>query len=671
MYYPHDKIEWNLYPSCSDAVSLAPLSCSGRENMSYQHPAAYHAVSEQYPWTFGSPQIMSPQYPAYKYRRRRNSMHKPADRIKERNGKSLCIRYITKGTCIYGNKCKFFHDKNGSNTSKQSTSFHENYEKRHRSMSAEGSSGSARYVRRTDGKPKSQPLLYNMYRDAYHKLLILLIRIMYSDWDTFPSLENSMTNTIKSRRNNSGASKLFFRDAVLKQQAKTSSEDSSNQKEGNFVTSSSTGKTKKLDPEFRSRRDRNQDNQSVVVDLDSPPYCDESYEAMPTLYTTPNEEFSSGQFEYTNVYPNALDSNEQTSRFSELSREMEAFVERLDAEVFYLEHHQRQAIASLQKVVQELWHDALIEIYGSTYTRLALSTSDIDCVLVSPSCEHNSPSCVLQEIANRIALQPDLYRLELLTNAKIPVLKVVYQVKSQTGQMRSILLDLTCAHSPGHSGLSARDLVFSYQTQMPALRPLVLVLKRHLKALGLNCAFTGGLSSYALVLLVVRFLQACGDYHQRIEEPFFPPGRWNEQDDTCPEKSPVDSSSLYVFTRESSSSLWKADIGALLLLFLETYTTFDFRRFGISVEHGGYVLSLCDRAKLTVLCFMSREFYLLGIDHACMDPGSVIKPMISDPMQPGRMIGSCFRLHEVLRAWSDLYQHLCSHGELSQMLPAV
>lgn len=164
---------------------------------------------------------------------------------------------------------------------------------------------------------------------------------------------------------------------------------------------------------------------------------------------------------------------------------MEAFVERLDAEVFYLEHHQRQAIASLQKVVQELWHDALIEIYGSTYTRLALSTSDIDCVLVSPSCEHNSPSCVLQEIANRIALQPDLYRLELLTNAKIPVLKVVYQVKSQTGQMRSILLDLTCAHSPGHSGLSARDLVFSYQTQMPALRPLVLVLQRHLKALGL------------------------------------------------------------------------------------------------------------------------------------------------------------------------------------------
>lgn len=30
--------------------------------------------------------------------------------------------------------------------------------------------------------------------------------------------------------------------------------------------------------------------------------------------------------------------------------------------------------------------------------------------------------------------------------------------------------------------------------------------------LGLNVAFTGGLSSYGLVLLVIRFLQVCGQY---------------------------------------------------------------------------------------------------------------------------------------------------------------
>ncbi len=43
---------------------------------------------------------------------------------------------------------------------------------------------------------------------------------------------------------------------------------------------------------------------------------------------------------------------------------------------------------------------------------------------------------------------------------------------------------------------------------IPPLRPLVLVLKAFLKEACLNEVFTGGLSSYALVLLVLAHLQA-------------------------------------------------------------------------------------------------------------------------------------------------------------------
>nr|CCA19581.1 AlNc14C74G5006 [Albugo laibachii Nc14] len=311
MYYPHDKSEWNLYPSCAEPVDHAPLSCSGPDNLSYQYPAAYYAVSEQYPWTYAPPHNMSPQYSAYKYRRRRNSMHKPSDRIKERNGKSLCIRYITKGTCVYGSKCKFFHDKNATSTLNP---FHENYEKRHRSMSAEGSSGSTRYVRRTDGKPKSQPLYYNMYRDIYHILYSQLIRIVYSDWDTFPSLENTVPASIEDRIPDAGA-KLFFRDAVLKQQAKTDARDTSNQESDSPSSPYTNDKARKIDAETRNRRFRNQENQALGIHLEAPPYCHESFEQVPTVYTSQTEELSSGQFEYTSVYPTSLDSNDQTSRF--------------------------------------------------------------------------------------------------------------------------------------------------------------------------------------------------------------------------------------------------------------------------------------------------------------------------------------------------------------------
>jgi DNA polymerase sigma len=43
--------------------------------------------------------------------------------------------------------------------------------------------------------------------------------------------------------------------------------------------------------------------------------------------------------------------------------------------------------------------------------------------------------------------------------------------------------------------------------QFPQLTPLALVLKQFLKARSLHAAYTGGLSSYCLVLLVVAFLQ--------------------------------------------------------------------------------------------------------------------------------------------------------------------
>ena len=36
---------------------------------------------------------------------------------------------------------------------------------------------------------------------------------------------------------------------------------------------------------------------------------------------------------------------------------------------------------------------------------------------------------------------------------------------------------------------------------------------------------------------------------------------------------------------------WRTGISSLLLLFLETYTTFDYRRFGISIDNQGYVQS--------------------------------------------------------------------------------
>ena len=70
----------------------------------------------------------------------------------------------------------------------------------------------------------------------------------------------------------------------------------------------------------------------------------------------------------------------------------------------------------------------------------------------------------------------------------------------------SVRLDVSF-HGPGHNGILANDFVLQAIHEFPTLTPLVLVLKTFLIDKGFGAAYTGGLSSYALILLVIRFLQ--------------------------------------------------------------------------------------------------------------------------------------------------------------------
>ncbi|CAI5706466.1 unnamed protein product [Peronospora farinosa] len=341
--------------------------------------------------------------------------------------------------------------------------------------------------------------------------------------------------------------------------------------------------------------------------------------------------------------------------YSHLSRQVEAFVDHIDTKLALMKMHQQQAIDSLQELVRALWPDALIDVYGSNYTHLALPASDIDCVLVSKSLTGDRPLTILKALSVEVERQSWSKQLKLLGNAKIPVLKMTNSLDST---QPDVLLDLTCGHSVGHTGLDARDLIYSLQAEMPALRPLVLVLKSHLVSNQLNCAFTGGISSYVLVILVIRFLQACGDTHHKSFTGSSIRKVWNgnrtrsysENGPVCdlPEELAYNASLsdaamvhpkwCYTFSRGGRVT-WRTGIGSLLLLFLETYITFDYRRFGISIDNEG-------------------EFFLLPPDKVVPMQCSVVIPYVADPIKPGRSICNCFRMHEVIQSWLELYQNL-------------
>jgi DNA polymerase sigma len=93
-----------------------------------------------------------------------------------------------------------------------------------------------------------------------------------------------------------------------------------------------------------------------------------------------------------------------------------------------------------------------------------------------------------------------------------------------------------------HNGLECVSLVQEYLAENEIIEPLILVLKQLLKACQLNNPYFGGLSSYALFLMIVSYLQS----HEQARE------------------------------------LSKVNLGRILINFLSFYGSFDHENMGIS-----------------------------------------------------------------------------------------
>ena len=92
--------------------------------------------------------------------------------------------------------------------------------------------------------------------------------------------------------------------------------------------------------------------------------------------------------------------------------------------------------------------------------------------------------------------------IKVIERTAIPVIKVSTKDK----RSRVIQLDISF-DGPNHHGLEAIDLVTQTIREYPVCRPLMLVLKQFLLDRGLLTAYTGGLSSYGLFLMLSRYLQ--------------------------------------------------------------------------------------------------------------------------------------------------------------------
>lgn len=248
--------------------------------------------------------------------------------------------------------------------------------------------------------------------------------------------------------------------------------------------------------------------------------------------------------------------------------------------------HIDAAIAHIADGVRKIWPHASVMCFGSYSTGLWLPSSDVDVVVMglSNSEDRDVPTRFvpdgvkeLEQLARQLRPQRSwVQRVDVVRGAKVPVAKLILRRGSQKDGDDAALLrvDISIENLQTSHGMEASKLVRQYVSDLPRLKPLLMVLRQFLREKALNSAFTGGLSSYAVTLLAVFMMEM--QRHQEEEDEEVEGVRGEGENETAEQREAM-------------------KLGQLLLDFLEYYgTSFDYFTTGISLKpeaFGAYPLA--------------------------------------------------------------------------------
>uniref|UniRef100_H2YFN4 Terminal nucleotidyltransferase 4A n=1 Tax=Ciona savignyi TaxID=51511 RepID=H2YFN4_CIOSA len=151
-------------------------------------------------------------------------------------------------------------------------------------------------------------------------------------------------------------------------------------------------------------------------------------------------------------------------------------------------------IKSVEDVVKSLWPTCKLDVFGSFCTNLYLPTSDIDIALFGQW--ENLPLWTLTEalIKNELV---ESGSEKVLDRAAVPIIKF---------QHKGTLIKVDISFNI-RSGVQSVDLIKDFMKKYPVLPKLIFVLKQFLLVRELNEVWTGGVSSYSLILMAISFIQ--------------------------------------------------------------------------------------------------------------------------------------------------------------------
>ncbi|KAJ7511705.1 hypothetical protein B0H11DRAFT_1952680 [Mycena galericulata] len=160
----------------------------------------------------------------------------------------------------------------------------------------------------------------------------------------------------------------------------------------------------------------------------------------------------------------------------------------------------QKLVEVLQRTLRRRFPDGELKLFGSAATGLCLPTGDMDLVVLTreiiPPAEKKRPLFQMSTILKSARLTWDV---QVNFRARVPIL--TFKSLPEYG---SFSVDIGINNTDGPRAI---EIVNEYLSKMPALRPLILIVKGFLSQRNLNNAAYGGLGSYAVICMCISFLQ--------------------------------------------------------------------------------------------------------------------------------------------------------------------
>ena len=314
--------------------------------------------------------------------------------------------------------------------------------------------------------------------------------------------------------------------------------------------------------------------------------------------TSDEEDDDDDQEEEDQEEPDEAERKQPNNPLLRLHNEILDFVECIQPTAQETANRMR-VVTEIEEVARELWenNEFEVKIFGSTMTGLALPTSDVDIVVIG--LPYSDKKCILK-LGNELKRRNMVSYIELITGARVPIIKMTHL---ETGMDADICFNQSSGPKMGH-------MIKHMLSHVPAMKPLVLVLKYFLQQRNLNVTFKGGVGSFLLQLMVISSIQHHAKVRQNsrwkilqsLEKNLKFSGRKKAMQQLGKEKA------QRVKQFRSNGPI---DLGTMLLEFLEFYgRSLDTTNVGISVRGQGSLYR-----KNTRSFYNPNRTYLLSLEN--------------------------------------------------------